>query len=57
MDYKKQVEASLFARILAMNHEHFDFYQCNFKLKNMYHKDRSGNSKEGCGRVTMFKES
>ena len=42
---------------MAMNHTHFDFYQCSFKEANMYRKDRGGASREGCGRVALFKSS
>ena len=56
MKYKNQVESSLFARILAMNHKDFDFYQCNFKSSNAK-KDAAGKSKEGSGRVAFWRVS
>jgi len=40
-----------------MNHKDFDFYQCNFNKKNMYKKDGAGKSKEGSGRVSLFRAS
>ena len=56
MDFDKIVEASLFARILSMNHKDFDFYQCNFKQNNQG-KDGGGKSKEGSGRVALHRAS
>ena len=37
-----------------MNHKHFDFYQCNFKETN---KGKPGKSREGSGRVALFRAS
>jgi len=39
---------------MAMNHKHFDFYQCNFKETN---KGKPGKSREGSGRVALFRAS
>lgn len=51
-----QVENVLFAKLIAFNSQHFDFDGCNFSVKNMYMKDkREGWSKEGSGRVAMYK--
>ena len=42
--------------MISLNTAHFDFGGCNFTEKNMYMKDkRDGASKEGAGRVAMFK--
>ena len=56
MEYEKIIEASLFSRILSMNNKHFDFYQCNFKSNNN-RKDGAGISKEGSGRVALYRAS
>jgi hypothetical protein len=51
-----QIENVLFTRLIAFNSQHFDFDGCNFTVRNMYMKDkREGLSKEGSGRVAMFK--
>jgi hypothetical protein len=51
-----QVENVLFAKLIAISSQHFDFEGCNFSVKNMYMRDkREGLSKEGSGRVAMYK--
>ncbi|XP_052225605.1 cytosolic carboxypeptidase-like protein 5 isoform X2 [Dreissena polymorpha] len=51
-----QVENMLFPKCISMNTAHFDFTGCNFTEKNMYTKDkRDGSSKEGSGRVAIYK--
>ena len=51
-----QIENVLFAKLISFNSQHFDFDGCNFSVKNMYMKDkREGLSKEGSGRVAMYK--
>jgi hypothetical protein len=51
-----QVENVLFPKLISFNSQHFDFDGCNFSVKNMYYKDkREGLSKEGSGRVALFK--
>lgn len=51
-----QIENVLFAKLVAMNSQHFDFEGSNFSVKNMVMKDkREGLSKEGSGRVAMYK--
>lgn len=51
-----QTENMLFPKLISLNSAHFDFMGCNFTEKNMYTKDkRDGMSKEGSGRVAMFK--
>ncbi|XP_076016222.1 cytosolic carboxypeptidase-like protein 5 isoform X2 [Genypterus blacodes] len=52
----QQVENMLYPRLISVNSAHFDFLGCNFSEKNMYARDkRDGQSKEGSGRVAMFK--
>uniref|UniRef100_UPI00398E6391 cytosolic carboxypeptidase-like protein 5 isoform X2 n=1 Tax=Pristiophorus japonicus TaxID=55135 RepID=UPI00398E6391 len=51
-----QVENMLFPKLISMNSAHFDFTACNFSERNMYAKDkRDGQSKEGSGRVAIYK--
>uniref|UniRef100_A0A4W3H0X7 Cytosolic carboxypeptidase-like protein 5 n=2 Tax=Callorhinchus milii TaxID=7868 RepID=A0A4W3H0X7_CALMI len=51
-----QVENMMFPKLISMNSPHFDFMGCNFSEKNMYAKDkRDGQSKEGSGRVAIYK--
>ncbi|KAM6463013.1 cytosolic carboxypeptidase-like protein 5 isoform 3-T3 [Liasis olivaceus] len=57
-DENYQVENMLFPKLIALNSAHFDFTGCNFSEKNMYAKDkRDGQSKEGSGRVAIYKAS
>ena len=50
------VECMLLPKLISINSSHFDFQACNFTEKNMYHMDKKdGLSKEGSGRVSMFK--
>ncbi|XP_013388601.1 cytosolic carboxypeptidase-like protein 5 isoform X1 [Lingula anatina] len=52
----KQVENFLYPKLISINTAHFDFTGCNFSERNMYAKDkRDGFSKEGSGRVAMYK--
>lgn len=53
-----QVENILFAKLLSINSLNFNFDDCNFSEGNMIIKDRiSGLSREGCGRVAIYKET
>uniref|UniRef100_A0A8C5RLH3 tubulin-glutamate carboxypeptidase n=1 Tax=Laticauda laticaudata TaxID=8630 RepID=A0A8C5RLH3_LATLA len=57
-DENCQVENMLFPKLISLNSAHFDFTGCNFSEKNMYAKDkRDGQSKEGSGRVAIYKAS
>lgn len=49
------MENVLFARLIAFSSQHFDFDGCNFSVKNMYMRDKGCQSKEGSGRVAMYK--
>lgn len=53
-----QVENMLYPKLISLNSAHFDFQGCNFSEKNMYARDRrDGQSKEGSGRVAIYKAS
>ncbi|KAJ6661162.1 hypothetical protein lerEdw1_015298 [Lerista edwardsae] len=55
-DENSQVDNMLFPKLISLNSAHFDFTGCNFSEKNMYAKDkRDGQSKEGSGRVAIYK--
>ncbi|XP_062478642.1 cytosolic carboxypeptidase-like protein 5 isoform X2 [Pezoporus occidentalis] len=55
-DENDQVENMLFPKLISLNSPYFDFMGCNFSEKNMYAKDkRDGQSKEGSGRVAIYK--
>ncbi|NXL68461.1 CBPC5 protein, partial [Chordeiles acutipennis] len=55
-DENDQVENMLFPKLISLNSPHFDFTGCNFSEKNMYARDkRDGQSKEGSGRVAVYK--
>uniref|UniRef100_A0A1B0GH66 tubulin-glutamate carboxypeptidase n=1 Tax=Lutzomyia longipalpis TaxID=7200 RepID=A0A1B0GH66_LUTLO len=50
------IECMLLPRLMSLNCHHFHFDACNFSERNMYHKGkRDGLSKEGSGRVSVFK--
>ncbi|XP_049542898.1 uncharacterized protein LOC125955781 isoform X2 [Anopheles darlingi] len=50
------VECMLLPRLMSLNSQHFHFDACNFSERNMYYKGkRDGLSKEGSGRVAVYK--
>lgn len=50
------VKSIMYPKLMSINSANFDFTGCNFTEKNMYSKDkRDGMSKEGSGRVAIFK--
>ncbi|XP_058067258.1 uncharacterized protein LOC131216719 [Anopheles bellator] len=50
------VECMLLPRLMSLNSAHFHFDACNFSERNMYYKGkRDGLSKEGSGRVAVYK--
>jgi hypothetical protein len=54
-ELNKQVDACLFAKILSLNSENFEYEGSNFMEKHMYMKDKADHmSKEGCGRVAIY---
>jgi cytosolic carboxypeptidase protein 5 len=57
MEFGKEIECYLFAKLMALNCINFDYEGSNFTEKNMRAKDKRGLSKEGSGRVALFKSS
>ena len=57
MEFGKEIECYLFPKLLSLNCINFDFEGSNFTEKNMRAKDKRGLSKEGSGRVALFKFS
>ncbi|XP_058464870.1 uncharacterized protein LOC131438701 isoform X3 [Malaya genurostris] len=50
------VECMLLPRLMSINSQHFHYDACNFSERNMYYKGkRDGLSKEGSGRVAIYK--
>ncbi|XP_055610573.1 uncharacterized protein LOC129757387 isoform X2 [Uranotaenia lowii] len=52
------VECMLLPRLMSLNSLHFHYDACNFSERNMYYKGkRDGLSKEGSGRVAIYKST
>ena len=51
---ERQLETVLYAKLVALNSRFFDFGGCVFYLKNNK-KDKAGETKEGSGRVAVYK--
>ncbi|XP_039435355.1 uncharacterized protein LOC120417395 [Culex pipiens pallens] len=50
------IECMLLPRLMSVNSLHFHYDACNFSERNMYYKGkRDGLSKEGSGRVAIYK--
>ena len=47
----------MYSRLVALNSPIFDFTGCNYTEKNMSRPDKDGESKEGAGRVALFRET
>ncbi|XP_017769035.1 PREDICTED: cytosolic carboxypeptidase-like protein 5 [Nicrophorus vespilloides] len=55
-DVDCNVKCMLLPKLMSINNHNFHFTACNFTERNMYLKDkRDGMSKEGSGRVAVFK--
>ncbi|GAX73857.1 hypothetical protein CEUSTIGMA_g1307.t1 [Chlamydomonas eustigma] len=54
---EEQLMSLLYSRLVALNHPAFDFLACNFTERNMSRPDKDGESKEGAGRVALFRET
>ena len=57
MDFTKEIDCYLFPKLMSLNCVNFDYEGSNFTEKNMRAKDKRGLSKEGSGRVALFKSS
>ncbi len=56
--FKQQVESKLFAKLLSMNSEYFEYDSCSFSESNTKLRDKNdGEDKEGAGRVALFKQT
>lgn len=55
LDFTRQIETCLFAKLMSVNCANFDFEGSNFTEKNMHAKDKRGLSKDGSGRVALYK--
>lgn len=55
MDYSRSIDSFLYAKLIELNDPNFDFEGSNFTEKNMRLKDKKGESREGSGRVGIFK--
>ncbi|KAJ3125949.1 Cytosolic carboxypeptidase-like protein 5 [Nowakowskiella sp. JEL0407] len=54
-DPQKQIETITYAKIMELNCPWFEFGSCDFSARSMSAKDRVDESKEGCGRVAIYK--
>ncbi|CAI2386922.1 unnamed protein product [Moneuplotes crassus] len=52
-----QVENVLFAQLMSLNCLNFDMTECNFSDKIMKKLDKKGQSREGTGRVAIYKDT
>ncbi|EGR29346.1 hypothetical protein IMG5_157570 [Ichthyophthirius multifiliis] len=56
MDFRKQVNCNLMAKLFEINSKFFEYAQCSFSDKNIISKGKNDNlSKEGSGRVSVYK--
>jgi len=53
LDFRDQIEANLFPKLLSLNSQHFEYEKCNFSEKNVS-GDKSIEGKEGAGRVVLY---
>ena len=52
-----QVDNVLLARLMSLNCLNFDMTECSFSDKIMTKKDKKGDSREGTGRVAVYKDT
>jgi hypothetical protein len=53
MDFHKQIDIYLMAKLVQLNCVNFDLAACNFTEENMYQKDKNGDSRDGSSRVAF----
>ena len=53
---KDQAQSMLYPKLISMNTFNFDYNQCNFTEKLMKRKDKKGVSREGAGRVAVYRD-
>ena len=49
------MESQLFPKLLSMNSQLFEYESCSFSEKNLKVKEKDVSSKEGAGRVAIYK--
>lgn len=57
LEGEEQVENVLFARLMSLNCINFDMTEWSFSDKIMTKKDKKGESREGTGRVAIYKDT
>lgn len=54
----RHIEGLLFAKLLSLNSQYFEYGDCDFSQKSMLSKAAADfHSKEGCGRVANYKST
>ncbi|EFJ45477.1 hypothetical protein VOLCADRAFT_105933 [Volvox carteri f. nagariensis] len=56
-DCDAHMQSLLYSKLVALNNPCFDFMGCNYTEKNMVRADKDGASKEGAGRVALYRET
>ncbi len=54
-DCDAHMQSLLYAKLVSLNNPTFDFVGCNYTEKNMSRADKDGASKEGAGRVALYR--
>ena len=55
LGYERQPENQIYAKLVELNTQYFEFNECDFSEKSMSSKDpKDQHSKEGSGRVALF---
>lgn len=55
LEGETHLQSLLYAKLVSLNNPCFTFNACNYTEKNMSKADKDGSSKEGAGRVALFK--
>lgn len=56
LDGEAHMASLLYAKLVSLNNPFFTFNACNYTEKNMSRPDKDGSSKEGAGRVALYKQ-